>query len=276
MDRKEIENFEINQLTEAINFRYGYNFQNYARASLRRRILHRMNDSHLESISEMIPRIIHDPDFFALFLKDMSVTVTEMFRDPQVYKKIKDTVFTYLKTYPRLNIWHAGCATGEEVYSMAILLKEADLQARTHIYATDYNHHSLEIARNGIYPAKKMRSFTENYLAAGGEASFGDYYNAKYKSAKMDESLAQNITFANHNLVNDGVFAQMHLIVCRNVLIYFNKTLQNRVLNLFQESLVPRGFLVLGDKEHIKFSNVQDSFEVWTEDERIFRKKNEI
>lgn len=268
--------FEINQLLDAIFFRYGYDFRNYARASLERRINNRCTLSGLNNISEMIPKIMYNSDFFDLFLKDMSVTVTEMFRDPHVFKEIRNNVIPQLKTYSRINIWHAGCATGEEVYSMAVLLEEEGLLRRSRIYATDFNNHSLEIAKKGIYPVDKMKLFTKNYLDSGGRASFADYYLAKYNSAKMKESLKNNITFANHNLMRDKVFAQMNLIVCRNVLIYFDNELQNRTLTLFKESLINRGYLVLGDKETINFTNGKNDFEECCSKERIYRKKNEI
>lgn len=264
--------FEVNMLLEAILFRYGYDFRHYARASLERRVLNRVQLSELNSVSDMIPKIMHDPSFFNLFLKDMSITVTEMFRDPFVFKKIRESVFTQLKTYSRVNIWHAGCATGEEVYSMAIMLKEEGLLKRTQIYATDFNNHSLEIAAKGIYPAGKIKLFTENYLNSGGTKSFADYYQAKYECAKLTESLKEHITFANHNLIKDQVFAQMHLVMCRNVLIYFDQNLQNRVLNLFEQSLIHRGFLILGDKESLDFSTVKDSFDKYQYPERIYRR----
>ena len=268
--------FEINQLLDAIFFRYGYDFRNYARASLERRINNRVTLSNLNSISEMIPKIMYNPEFFDLFLKDMSITVTEMFRDPHVFKEIRQSVCPRLKTYSRINIWHAGCATGEEVYSLAILLEEEGLLKRTRIYATDFNNHSLEIAKKGIYSAEKIKQFTKNYIDSGGKASFADYYRAKYDSAKVKESLKNNITFANHNLAKDQVFAQMNLIVCRNVLIYFNNELQNRTLNLFKDSLVNRGYLILGDKETLDFTSVKDNFEECCKKERIYRKKNEV
>ncbi|PCJ47782.1 MAG: chemotaxis protein CheR [Moraxellaceae bacterium] len=266
--------FEIEQLLEAIDFRYGYDFRHYARASLERRIKHRVGLSGLKHVTEMIPKILHDPNYFDLFLKDMSITVTEMFRDPYVFKKIRGDVCTHLSTYPRINIWHAGCATGEEVYSMAILLKEEGLLEKTRIYATDYNDYSLAIAKKGIYGAEHMKLFTKNYIASGGKTSFSDYYVSKYNSAKIDESLKQHITFANHNLMKDQVFAEMHLIVCRNVLIYFDKELQNRVLDLFKQSLIHRCYLILGDKETLDFSCVNDEFELSSKKERIYRKKN--
>ena len=274
MTTNETLEFEIAQLLEAIHFRYGYDFKNYAQASLQRRVLNRVALSNLSCVSDLTAKILHDEAFFELFLKDMSITVTEMFRDPHVFKAIRQQVVQHLKTYPRINIWHAGCATGEEVYSMAILLKEEGLLDRAQIYATDYNNHSLEIARKGIYPAKHIKLYTQNYLASGAKASFADYYSAKYDSAKIDESLKKNITFANHNLMKDQVFAQMHLILCRNVLIYFDKTLQDKVLNLFQESLMHKCYLVLGDKESLEFSRVKPSFEESYQKEKIYRKKN--
>jgi len=276
MKKSDIQEFEVNQLLETILFRYGYDFRNYARASLERRILERLHFSGLRSISEMIPKVMYEPEFFDQFIKDMSVTVTEMFRDPPVYMNIRKEICTQLRTYSRLNIWHAGCATGEEVYSMAILLEEEGLLKRSRIYATDYNEHSLEVAAKGIYPAEKIKLYTNNYLASGGKASFADYYQAKYGSAKMKESLKENITFANHNLVKDHFFAQMHLIMCRNVLIYFDRQLQDRVLSLFKESLIHRGFLVLGEKESLEFSQEKNSFEAYSKKERIYRRLTHV
>lgn len=273
MDKNELRDYEIQLLLEAINFRYGYDFRNYARASLERRIENRVNQSNLKSISQMIPLVLHDEDFFDLFLKDMSITVTEMFRDPQVFKTIRETVCPHLHTYPRINIWHAGCATGEEVYSMAILLKEEGLLEKTRIYATDYNNHSLKIAEKGIYPLDKIRSFTENYLKSGGKSSFTDYYRTNNESAKLNEALKENIVFANHNLIKDNQFAQMHFILCRNALIYFDRKLQNRVLELFRDSLIPRGFIVLGKKETLRFTSVEKEFEIFEPKEKIFRRK---
>lgn len=273
MKKKDTQDFEINQLLDAIFFRYGYDFRNYARASMERRILNRVNLTGLNSVSEMIPRIMHDPDFFDLFLRDMSITVTEMFRDPYVFEKIRESVCVHLKTYPRINVWHAGCATGEEVYSMAILLEEEGLLKRTRIYATDFNNYSLKIAKKGIYPAEQINLFTKNYIAAGGKASFAEYYQVKYKFAKIKEFLKERITFANHNLIQDKVFAKMHLILCRNVLIYFDKELKDRVLNQFKDSLIHRGFFILGNKETIDFTNVENAFEKHSKKERIYRKK---
>ncbi|MCJ8341069.1 MAG: protein-glutamate O-methyltransferase CheR [Pseudomonadales bacterium] len=276
MQKKDSLEFEINHLLEAILYQYGYDFRHYARASLERRVLNRLHLADLQHVTELTSKILHDPEYFDLFLKDMSITVTEMFRDPSVFKAIRKSVCSRLRTYSRVNIWHAGCATGEEVYSMAIMLQEEDLLSRTQIYATDFNNHSLTIAKEGIYPAEKMQLFTENYQSAGGQASFADYYQAKYQFAKFKDSLKKHITFANHNLIKDQVFASMHLVMCRNVLIYFDQQLQNQVLGLFQESLVHRGYLVLGDKETLEFSAVDKSFESVDTNARIYRIKTDV
>ncbi|MDP2560908.1 protein-glutamate O-methyltransferase CheR [Psychrobium sp. 1_MG-2023] len=264
--------FEVDLLLEAIFFRYGYDFRHYSRASLERRVENRLALSDLSSPSEMITKVLHEPAFFELFLKDMSITVTDMFRDPHVFRVIREVVFKQLRTYSRVNIWHAGCATGEEVYSMAIMLHEEGLLKRTRIYATDYNNRSLEVAQQGIYPVEKMQEFTANYHEAGGKGSLADYYQAKYEYAKINDIFNASITFANHNLVKDQVFAQMNLIVCRNVLIYFDQHLQDQVLTLFANSLVHRGYLVLGDKETLALSKVQDEFECVSYEQRIYRK----
>jgi len=272
----ELQHFEINQLLEAIYFRYGYDFRDYARASLERKILNRVSLSKLANVSEMNSKILHEPSFFNLFLKDMSVTVTEMFRDPYVFKKLKSTVFQQLHTYSRINIWHVGCATGEEAYSMAILLHENDLLKRTRIYATDYNNHSLDIAQKGQYQKEKIEPCNQHYLQAGGKHQLSDYYHSKSHSISFNDSLKEHITFANHNLMKDQVFAQMHLILCRNVLIYFNPTLQSKVLKLFNESMVHRGFLVLGDKESLEFTDEKRSFENIASKERIYQQKGNL
>lgn len=230
--------------------------------------------SELEYVSEMIPKILHDPEYFDLFLKDMSVTVTEMFRDPAVFKTIRHDICEHLRTYPRINIWHAGCATGEEVYSMAIVLYEEGLLDKCQIYATDYNNHSLTVAEKGFYPAEYMKQFSDNYHASGAKASFADYFKVKYGSAKVSKMLQERITFANHNLMKDQVFAKMHLVMCRNVLIYFDKVLQNQVLSLFSDSLIRRCYLVLGSRESLEFSSVEDRFELTHKHEKIYRKKN--
>ncbi|NQY49283.1 MAG: protein-glutamate O-methyltransferase CheR [Colwellia sp.] len=268
----EVMALEIKLLLQAIAFRYDYDFSHYAQASLTRRINNCLKKSQLNNIAEMIPKVLHQPEFFELFLKEMSVTVTEMFRDPKVFKELRNKVFTQLKTYSRINIWHAGCATGEEVYSLAIMLKEEGLLHRCQIYATDFNNQSLKVAEQGIYKAEKISEYTHNYQLAGGKASFADYYQAKHGYAKIHNDLKEHITFAHHNLIKDQCFAQMHLIICRNVLIYFDKTLQNNVLSLFNQSLLHRGYLLLGDKESLEFSKQKNNFDTIAKDQRIYQK----
>lgn len=268
---EQLEKIETEILLEGIFRRWGYDFRNYASASLVRRLKHRLTLTGLNHLSDLLPRLLRDEAFFNLLLRDLSVTVTHMFRDPPVYAALRQLVVPVLRTYPFIKIWHAGCATGEEVYSMAILMKEEGLYDRTQFYATDYNNQSLEIARQGVYPLEKLQAYTAGYQAAAGRASFSDYYHAKYGSAKMLESLKQNITFAHHNLVSDGAFGEMNLILCRNVMIYFNRTLQDRALLLFCESLCHRGYLCLGMSEAIQFSEVSDHFETVSDKHRIFR-----
>lgn len=273
MKKNEIENIEITLLLEAIFERYGHDFRSYARASVERRIKQFLSKSGSNTISEMIPKLLHDESFFERFVQEFSITVTKMFRDPLVYRSIREKVVPFLKTYPFIKIWHAGCATGEEAYSLAILLKEESLYDRTTLFATDFNDAALDKAKQGIYALDNMKEFTLNYQQAGGTRSFSEYYHAHYGSIAINRSLKKNITFANHNLVTDSVFTEMHLILCRNVLIYFNKALQHRVLNLFSDSLVHGGFLCLGTKESLQFFDVQDHFKTVDGKRRIYRKK---
>ncbi len=273
LQAKEIKKIEVDILLMAIKRRYGYDFTEYSKASLIRRLDRRRISSNLNYISELIPRLLYDETELDEFICELSVTVTEMFRDPDVFLAIKKKVFPTLETYPRIKIWHAGCATGEEVYSMAIMLKEAGLYDRVQIYATDFNNKSLEIARKGIYSCQNMKIFTSNYQRSDGESSFANYYHAKYNNIIMSESLKKNIVFSNHNLVHDGVFGEMHLVLCRNVLIYFNKELQQKVFSLFDECIASQGFICLGLKESLKFSVSADNYELISEDEKIYRKK---
>ena len=267
------ERLEIDLLIEAIFRKYGYDFRHYSRAHIKRRLEHRKGQDDFNNYSEMMHNLIHDESFFNTLLLDLSINVTEMFRDPWVYVKMRDLVVPHLRTYPFINVWHAGCSTGQEVYSMVILLEEEGLKERTQIYATDFNEQVLAKAKDGIYPTEFIREYTHNYQMAGGKASFSDYYTAKYDKAIINQSLKNKILFSSHNLVTDGVFGEMNLIFCRNVLIYFERDLQNRVLNLFYDSLCPGGFLCLGSKESIKFSSVADKFEPVADKEKIFRKK---
>ena len=269
-------NLEIELLLQSVYQLYGYDFRNYAKASLHRRINNVLKGENLQSVSQLIPLIIHDPFVFDRFLQQMSITVTAMFRDPGLFLLLKQKVITKLQTYPRINIWHAGCATGEEVYSIAIMLHEAGLLERSRIYATDYNNQALTIAEKGIYPLKNMRQSSENYQRAGGEHSLSDYCRQKYSEVLFDPLLRNKITFAHHNLMKDQGFAQMHLILCRNVLIYFDNHLKNRVLQVISNSLVARGFLMLGDKETLNLSSVTSQFESVAARSRIYQKKIQV
>jgi len=269
-------NIEIDLFLEAIYQKYGYDFRNYGKAHIKRRLLHRMQLSKIPSISEMQYKILYEEAFFNLILKDFSINVTEMFRDPSFYKNVREEIIPILKTYPFIKIWHAGCSSGEEVYSMAILLMEEGLYDRTQIYATDFNHQILRKAKEGIYSISKIKEFTANYQKSGGTKSFSDYYMAKYESVIFNNELKKNIVFADHNLVTDKAFAEVHLIVCRNVLIYFNKDLQNQVLKLFTSSLLPGGYLCLGSKETIRFSDSNIYYNTIIENEKIFKKKLQL
>lgn len=265
-------NIEIELLLEAIFQKYSYDFRNYGRAHIKRRILHRLASSNFENVSHLQHQILYDESLLKLILKDFSINVTEMFRDPSFYRKLKTEVIPILKTYPFIKIWHAGCSTGEEVYSMAILLHEEGLLERSQIYATDFNQTVLKKASEGIYHINKVKEFTFNYQKSGGTQSFSDYYTAKFESVILNKELKSNITFADHNLVCDNSFAEVHLVICRNVLIYFNKKLQNSVIKLLSNSLIPGGYLALGSKESLRFSSSFNDFDIIDENEKIYKK----
>ncbi len=269
----QLQNIETEALLQIIFQRYGYDFRDYNKAHVKRRILHRVAQTGLTSISQLQHKVLHDEAFFDVILKDLSINVTEMYRDPSFYKQMRQEVIPLLKTYPYLKIWHAGCATGEEVYSFAILLQEEGLYDRSQIYATDFNPLVLDIAKKGIYPVSRIKEYTANYQLSGGTQSFSDYYVARYDSVILDQELKKNIVFAEHNLVTDSVFAEVNLIICRNVLIYFNKVLQNKVLHLFTNSLVKGGYLGLGSKENLMFTEVFDQYTVIDNKEKIYKKK---
>ncbi len=269
----QLQDLEIDLFLEAIFRYYGYDFRNYNRAHVKRRIIHRQQTLGLSSVSELQHRVLHEKDFIEHILRDLSINVTEMYRDPAFYLAMRKEVFPLLRTWPYIKIWHAGCSTGEEVYSFAIMLKEEGLYDRCQIYATDFNPLVIETAKKGIYPISKIKDYTYNYQQAGGLQSFSDYYIAKYDSAILDQSLRQNIVFAEHNLVTDSIFAEVQLILCRNVLIYFNKELQNKVVRIFKDSLVKGGFLGLGSKENLMFTDVYEAFEVVDPKEKIYKKK---
>jgi chemotaxis protein methyltransferase CheR len=267
------EDIEIQLLLEAIYLQYGYDFRSYAKASVKRRILHRLAMSGMSDISSLQHRILVEKPFFESLLLDLSINVTEMFRDPTFYKALRSEVVPTLRTYPFIRIWVAGCASGEEVYSLAILLMEEGFGNRFQIYATDFNEVVLRKAKEGIYPIGKIREYTSNYQKAGGLETFSDYYTAHYDSVIMSQALKERVVFSSHNLATDSVFNEMQLISCRNVLIYFDRNLQNRVLNLFQDSLCRGGFLCLGKKETLQFSDCDPNFEGVVNSEKIYQKK---
>lgn len=273
MKPSEVEDIEVDLLLEALYRRYGYDFRSYARASVDRRVRQFLSGQNLPTISELIPRVIHDELVFSALAQQFSISVTEMFRDPFVYKALREQVVPVLASFPFVKVWAAGCATGEEVYSLAIVLREAGIIERTTIFGTDFNDNALDRAKNGIYPAERIREFTKSYQEAGGTRSFAEYYHASYESASIDTSLKERVTFANHNLTTDKVFGEMHLIFCRNVLIYFNRELQNEALSLFTDSLVRGGFLVLGTKEDLQLSDVADEYDSVDRQARIYKKR---
>lgn len=275
MEKVEIEQIELDLLLEAIYRRYGYDFRQYSQASIKRRVQHHLAKTRSGTISELLSRIMYDEALFQSLFFDISITVTEMFRDPWFFLGLRERVIPFLRTFPFINIWQAGCATGEETYSLAIILKEEGLYERTHIYATDFNDAALERAKTRIYPLGRIKEYTTSYQKSGGKKSLADYYHAQYQSVIMDAALQDNITFANHNLATDSVFGEMHLILCRNVLIYFDRPLQDRALSLFRDSLLYNGFLCLGSKETIGFSKVRNDFVEFAPSEKIYQCKKE-
>lgn len=270
--QRETEKIEISLLLEAIFLRYGYDFRSYAKAHIRRRIRRHLQLSGIENISAMQHRLLNDEDFFHTLLAVLSINVTEMFRDPTFYLAVREMVVPILATHPFLKVWHAGCASGEELYSMAILLKEEGLFSRLQLYGTDFNDLILHKAREGIIPAQAIQEYTKNYQQSGGRGSFSDYYTARYGLALLAQELKKKVLFANHNLVVDQVFGEMQMIVCRNVLIYFSRELQDRVLHLFHDSLCRGGILCLGSKESIQFSSLHHKFSTISEKEKIYQK----
>jgi chemotaxis protein methyltransferase CheR len=271
-DVRDVEEIEIALLLEAIYRRYGFDFREYAAASLRRRLWRRANAEGLPTLSALQERVLYDPAVMERLLRDLSISVTAMFRDPSFYVAFRKKVVPLLHTYPFTRIWVAGCSTGEEVYSLAIVLDEEGLLDRSRIYATDINEAVLDRARNGVFALEKMRDYTQNYVHAGGSRAFSEYYLASYDGAQFDRRLVQNAVFAQHNLVSDKAFNEFHVVVCRNVMIYFDRTLQERVLDLFDESLVNLGILALGHKETLRFSQLASRYEELDGAEKLYRK----
>jgi chemotaxis protein methyltransferase CheR len=268
----DLERIEVQVLLEAIYQHYGFDFRGYAFGSLKRRLWRRAYAEKVETMSALQDRVLHDPTVMEGLLLDLSINVTSMFRDPTFFQALREKVVPLLRTYPFVRIWNAGCSTGEETFSLAILLREEGLYDRTRIYATDINDSVLERARSGVFPLEKMRDYTENYIRAGGKESFSSYYTADGNAARFDPELIEQVVFAQHNLVSDAPFNDFNVIVCRNVMIYFGKTLQDRVHELFYESLDPFGILALGHKESIKFTKHEERYEPLDLPEKLYRK----
>lgn len=266
-----IEEEEIDLLLDDVFRLFGYDFLSYSRASIRRRIVRLMTIDKFPSFAELRYMVCNDPVYYRRFVEELTVNVTEMFRDPHFYLSLRKHIIPILATKPFIRIWHAGCSTGEEVFSMAILLKEAGLLKKSLIYATDINSRVLEKVRKGIVPLNLMKQNSEGYIASGGRHDFSSYYTANYGQAKLNEDILEKIIVSAHNLVSDSSFNEFDLILCRNVMIYFNKDLQDRVLTLFDESLSSLGYLALGTKETLKFSVIQKNYKQ-VEREKIWRK----
>ncbi len=271
--RDSLEDIEAGVLLEAIHRHYGFDFREYSPASMRRRLAKRREDEGLATLSQLQDLVLHDETAMERLLLDLSINVTSMFRDPGFYRAFRTHVVPLLRTYPYFRIWDAGCSTGEEAYSLAILLHEEGLLERARIYATDMNDAVLERARSGIFPLEQMKEHTANYVRAGGTAAFSDYYLARYGGALFHRYLSEQIVFARHNLVTDGAFNEFHVVICRNVMIYFDANLQARVHGLFHDSLVRRGVLALGAKENLRFTPFEDRYEDLDRTWRIYRRR---
>jgi len=263
---------ELKLLLEAIYLRYQHDFRHYAVASLRRRIVQAMGLYGCATVSQLQDRVLHEPEVFAGMLQYLTIQVSEMFRDPEYFRELRSEVVPVLKTYPSVKVWVAGCSNGEEVWSLAILLAEEGLLARTLIYASDINPEALRRAEAGVYPLDRVALFSSNYLAAGGTGSLSDYYHAAYDGVVLDRRFRQHMLFADHSLATDTVFSEVHLVSCRNVLIYFDRPLQDRAVGLFREALVRRGFLGLGSRESLRLTSHQSAFDEIAGTHRIYRK----
>jgi chemotaxis protein methyltransferase CheR len=264
---------EMQLLIDAIYLKYHYDFRRYATASLKRRLCAALARFKCQTFSQLQDQVLHEPGSFPALLDFLTVPVSEMFRDPGYFRSLREIVIPVLRTYPSLKVWVAGCGTGEEVYSLAILLREADLLRRTLIYATDINPHTLQKASAGVYDVARIAGFTEAHRKSGANSSLSDYYTAAYGRAVFDKSLREHIVFSDHSLATDSVFAEVQLVSCRNVLIYFNRDLQDRAVGLFRDSLCRKGFLGIGSKETLRFSSHSDSFDELARDERIYQKR---
>ncbi|MDB6134507.1 MAG: chemotaxis protein CheR [Verrucomicrobiales bacterium] len=268
----ETEHIELRLLVEAIYRKYHYDFRDYSSASLKRRLVQARDRFHCASFSALQELVLHDPDVLPQMLGFLTVQVSEMFRDPAFFLTLREQVLPHLRTYPSLKVWVAGCSSGEELYSLAILFREEGLGERTLFYATDINPEALRKAEAGVYEADRIPLFTSNHRLSGGKSSLSDYYTAAYGNAILDKSLRKRTVFSDHSLVSDAVFAEVQLVCCRNVLIYFNRDLQDRAVGLFRDSLVRKGFLGLGSRESLHFSAHAEAFTPFARNERIYQK----
>lgn len=275
-NRTDTEDIALEVFLQTLRLRHGYDLSGYSRASLKRRVRTLANDLGIERIGDLVPLTIYEPDLIKQIVSGLSVPVSSLFRDPEVFLRLREEVVPMLASWPRIKIWLAGCAYGEEVYSLAIMLAEAGLTERSQIYATDFNDYALERADEGIFRRQHLDEYRRNYRQAGGTARLSDYYHARYEFLRMRRDLLERVVFAHHNLATDGVFAEAQLIMCRNVLIYFTQPLKDRVLELFADSLVRGGFLVLGNKETLRASAVADRFELVSATDRIYRLKRDV
>lgn len=269
---EKIEDIEIRLLLEALYHRYHYDFRNYAMASIKRRLKQAREQLGFSTVSALQEAVLHEPHMLPRLLGYLTVQVSEMFRDPGYFRAIREKVVPHLRTYPSLKIWIAGCSSGEELYSFVILFREEGLEDRTIFYATDINHDALRNAEAGIYSVDRLQLFTENHQKSGGRSSLSDYYSASYGRASFDKTLRKNVVFSDHSLVTDAVFGEMHLVSCRNVLIYFDRPLQDRAIGLFKESLTRKGFLGLGAKESLRFSDHAHAFRDFVREEKIYQR----
>jgi chemotaxis protein methyltransferase CheR len=272
---EKIEDIEIRLLLEALFIRYHYDFRNYAMASIKRRLKQAREQLGFMTFSALQESLLHNPAMLPRLLGYLTVQVSEMFRDPSYFRAIREKVVPHLRTYPSLKVWIAGCSSGEELYSLVILFREEGLEERTLFYATDINQDALRAAEAGIFSLERLQLFTENHRKSGGKSSLSDYYQAAYGRASFNKSLRRNVVFSDHSLVTDAVFAEMHMISCRNVLIYFDRPLQDRALGLFKDTLARKGFLGLGAKESLRFSQHAGAFVEFVREEKIYQRRIE-
>jgi len=269
-----LEAIEVELILEALFRRFHYDFRGYSKASVTRRLRQLRDKLGYRTLSSMLEALLHDAAVGPQVVSYLTVQVSEMFRDPSYFRALREHVVPHLRTYPSLKVWIAGCSSGEEFYSLAILFREEGLEQRTLFYATDINAGALEAASAGVYNLDRIRGFTENHQQSGGRSSLSDYYTVAYGKASFDRSLRERVVFADHSLVTDAVFGEMHLISCRNVLIYFDNMLQDRTIKLFSDSLIRKGFLGLGSKESLRFSAHADAFQDFVLEERIYQKQD--